>query len=77
MEVGSKLYLKKNTNVYAKIISEVNVNKIPHFNILIFRGDSKTEGCLSKYALDLFYQDTPNKKINFFKNIFNHVKKFT
>lgn len=74
MEVGSILYLKKNINVYAKIISEINFHHIPHYQISIYRGDSVTEACLSKNALEKFYQKSPTKKINFIKKIFNSIK---
>ena len=74
MEIGSKLYLKNDINVYAKIISKIDVHEIPHFQISIFRGDSISEACVSKHALEMFYQASPHKKINMFKQLLTKIK---
>ena len=69
MNIGSKLYLKKNVNVYAKIISQVKVHRIPHFQISIYRCKSITEACVSKYTLEQFYQFLPINKKSFIEKI--------
>ena len=56
MKPGDKLYLISNSDIYAEILDEKVMNNIPHFNINIHRGTSKTKTCLSKIALESFYQ---------------------
>ena len=70
MLIGKKLYLKENINVFAKIVSKVDLHEIPHFQISIYRGESISEACISKHALEQFYQVSPHKKINVIKKIF-------
>ena len=68
MKPGDKLYLISNLDIYAEIIDEKVMNNIPHFNINIHRGASKTKSCLSGKALERYYQSskTPNKSfLNF------------
>ena len=50
-------------NAIAEIIDEKVMNNIPHFNINIHRGASKTKSCLSGKALERYYQSSkiPNK----------------
>ena len=55
MKPGDKLYLISNLDVYAEIIDEIVMNNIPHFNINIHRGESKTKSCLSRKALERYY----------------------
>ena len=74
MLIGKKLYLKENINVYAKVVSKVDVHEIPHFQISIYRGDSISEACISQNALEQFYQVSPHKKINIINKI---LTKFT
>ena len=63
MKPGDKLYLISNLDIYAEILDEKIMNNIPHFNINIHRGMSKTKSCLSRKALETFYQSSkiPNK----------------
>ena len=56
MKPGDKLYLISNLDIYAEILDEKLMNNIPHFNINIHRGTSKTKSCLSKIALETCYQ---------------------
>ena len=68
MKPGDKLYLISNLDIYAEIIDEKVMNNIPHFNINIHRGTSKTKSCLSGKALERYYQSSkiPNKSfLNF------------
>ena len=68
MKPGDKLYLISNLDIYAEIIDEKVMNNIPHFNINIHRGESKTKSCLSGKALERYYQSSkiPNKSfLNF------------
>ena len=68
MKPGDKLYLISNLDIYAEIIDEKVMNNIPHFNIYIYRGASKTKSCLSGKALERYYQSSkiPNKSfLNF------------
>ena len=66
MKSGDKLYLISNSDIYAEIIDEKVMNNIPHFNINIHRGSSKTKSCLSKKALETFYQSSQIPKKSFF-----------
>ena len=63
MKPGDKLYLISNLDIYAEIIDEKVMNNIPHFNINIHRGASKTKSCLSGKALERYYKSykIPNK----------------
>ena len=45
-------------DIYAEIIDEKVMNNIPHFNINIHRGASKTKSCLSGKALERYYQSS-------------------
>ena len=68
MKPGDKIYLISNSDIYAEIIDEKVMNNIPHFNINIHRGASKTKSCLSGKALERYYQSSkiPNKSfLNF------------
>ena len=68
MKPGDKIYLTSNLDIYAEIIDEKVMNNIPHFNINIHRGASKTKSCLSGKALERYYQTSkiPNKSfLNF------------
>lgn len=67
LKPGDKLYLISNLNIYAEIIDENIMNDIPHFNIVIHRGTSKSKSCLSKMGLETFYQISPKVK----KSLFN------
>jgi hypothetical protein len=69
MKPGDKLYLISNLDIYAEIIDEIVMNNIPHFNINIHRGKSKTKSCLSGKALERYYQSSkiPNKSFLNFK----------
>ena len=69
MKPGDKLYLISNLDIYAEIIDETVMNNIPHFNINIHRGESKTKSCLSGKALERYYQSSkiPNKSFLNFK----------
>ena len=63
MKPGDKIYLISNSDIYAEIIDERVMNNITHFNILIHRGVSQNKSCLSRKALETFYQSSkiPNK----------------
>ena len=66
MKPGDKLYLISNLDIYAEILDEKLMNNIPHFNIYVFRGTSKTKSCLSKIGLETFYQTSQIPKKLFF-----------
>ena len=66
MKPGDKLYLISNLNIYAEILDEKIMNNISHFNINVHRGTSKTKSCLSKVALETYYQNSPIPKKSFF-----------
>ena len=66
MNPGDKFYLIENLDIYAVIINEKVMNNIPHYNLIIYRGQSETKTCLSKIAIETFYQKSPSKKNNFF-----------
>ena len=66
MKPGDKLYLISNLNIYAEILDEKVMNNIPHFNINVHRGTSKTKSCLSRKALETFYQSSQIPKKSFF-----------
>ena len=66
MKPGDKLYLISNLDIYAEILDEKVMNNIPHFNINVHRGTSKTKSCLSKIALETFYQTSQIPKKSFF-----------
>jgi galactose-1-phosphate uridylyltransferase len=66
MKPGDKLYLISNLDIYAEILDEKVMNNIPHFNINVHRGTSKTKSCLSKKALETFYQSSQIPKKSFF-----------
>ena len=67
MKTGDKLYLISNLDICAEILDEKIMNDISHFNIIIYRGSSKTKSCLSKIGLETFYQSSQVQK----KSIFN------
>ena len=67
VKTGDKLYLISNLDIYAEILDEKIMNNIPHFNIIIHRGTSKTKSCLSRTGLETFYQNSQIPK----KNLFN------
>ena len=62
MKSGEKLYLIENLDIYAVIINERLMNNIPHYNLVIHRGQSESKTCLSKVALEVFYQKQLKKK---------------
>ena len=66
MKPGDKLYLITNLDIYAEILDEKVMNNIPHFNINVHRGTSKTKSCLSRKALETFYQSSQIPKKSFF-----------
>ena len=66
MKPGDKLYLISNLDIYAEILDEKIMNNIPHFNINVHRGTSKTKSCLSKKELETFYQSSQIPKKSFF-----------
>ena len=66
MKPGDKLYLISNLDIYAEILDEKIMNNIPHFNINVHRGTSKTKSCLSRKALETFYQSSQIPKKSFF-----------
>ena len=66
MKPGDKLYLISNLDIYAEILDEKVMNNIPHFNINVHRGTSKTKSCLSRKALETFYQSSQIPKKSFF-----------
>ena len=67
MKPGDKFYLIENPEIYSIIIDEKIMNNIPHFNLIIYRGQSETKTCLSKIAIETFYQKSPIPK----KSLFN------
>ena len=66
MKPGDKFYLIENPDIYSIIIDEKIMNNIPHFNLIIYRGQSETKTCLSKIAIETFYQISPSVKTSFF-----------
>ena len=66
MKTGDKLYMISNLNICAEIINEKVMNNLTHYNIIIHRGTSKSRSCLSKIALETFYQSSQKKKKPFF-----------
>ena len=68
MKPGDKLYLISNLDIHAVILDEKVMNNIPHFNIIIHRGTSKTKSCLSRIALETFYQKSQIPKKSFFNS---------
>ena len=66
MKPGDKFYLIENPEIYSIIIDEKIMNNIPHFNLIIYRGQSETKTCLSKIAIETFYQKSPSVKTSFF-----------
>ena len=68
MKTGDKLYLISNLDICAEILDEKIMNDIPHFNIIIHRGTSKTKSCLSRIALETFYQNSQIRKKSFFNS---------
>ena len=68
MKPGDKFYLIENPEIYSIIIDEKIMNNIPHFNLIIYRGQSETKTCLSKIAIETFYQKSPSVKTNFFNS---------
>ena len=68
MKPGDKFYLIENPDIYSVIIDEKIMNNIPHFNLIIYRGQSETKTCLSKIAIETFYQKSPNVKTSFFNS---------
>ena len=68
MKPGDKFYLIENPDIYSVIIDEKIMNNIPHFNLIIYRGQSETKTCLSKIAIETFYQKSPSVKSSFFNS---------
>ena len=68
MKPGDKFYLIENPEIYSVIIDEKIMNNIPHFNLIIYRGQSETKTCLSKIAIETFYQKSPTVKTSFFNS---------
>ena len=66
MKIKDKFYLISNLNIYAEITDEKVMNNIKHYNINIHRGNSITKSCLSKTALETYYQKSPEPKKSFF-----------
>ena len=66
MKTGDKLYLIENPDICAEIKDEKIINNIPHYNLVIYRGQSESKTFLSKIAIETFYQTTPTKKKGFF-----------
>ena len=66
MKPGDKFYLIENLDIYAVIIDEKLMNNIPHYNLIIYRGQSESKTCLSKIAIETFYQKNPSIKASFF-----------
>ena len=62
MKTGDKLYMISNLNICAEIINEKVMNNLTHYNIIIHRGTSKSRSCLSRIALETFYQSSQIKK---------------
>ena len=54
MKPGDKVYLIENLDIYAVIIDEKIMNNIPHYNLIIYRGQSESKTCLSKIAIETF-----------------------
>ena len=78
MKPGDKLYLISNLDIFAEILDEKIMNNIPHFNINVHRGSSKTRSCLSKTALENFYQNSPiTKNSSFYLYMKNSFKRLT
>ena len=67
MKPGDKFYLIENLDIYAVIIDEKIMNNIPHYNIVIYIGNSETQSYLSKIAIETFYQKSPTRKKGFFE----------
>ena len=67
MNPGDKFYLIENLDIYAVIKDEKIMNNIPHYNIVIYRGQSETQSYLSKIAIETFYQKSPTRKKGFFE----------
>jgi len=67
MKPGDKFYLIENLDIYAVIKDEKIMNNIPHYNIVIYRGQSETQSYLSKIAIETFYQKSPTRKKGFFE----------
>ena len=65
MKPGDKFYLIENPDIYSVIIDEKLMNNIPHFNLIIYRGQSETKTCLSKIAIETFYEKSPSVKTSF------------
>ena len=68
MKPGDKFYLIENPDIYSVIVDEKIMNNIPHFNLIIYRGQSETKTCLSKIAIETFYQKSPSVKTSFFNS---------
>ena len=68
MKPGDKFYLIENPDIYSIIIDEKLMNNIPHFNLIIYRGQSETKTCLSKIAIETFYQKSQSVKTSFFNS---------
>ena len=68
MKTGDKLYLISNLDICAEILDEKIMNDIPHFNIIIHRGTSRTKSCLSRIGLETFYQSSQIQKKTFFNS---------
>ena len=66
MKSGDKFYLIENLDIYAVIINERLMNNIPHYNLIIHRGQSQTKTCLSKIAIEVFFQKESKHKKSFF-----------
>ena len=78
MKPGDKLYLISNLDIFAEILDKKIMNNIPHFNINVHRGSSKTRSCLSKIALETFYQSSPiAKNSSFYLYMKNSFKRLT
>ena len=66
MKLGDKFYLIENLDIYAVIINEKLMNNFLHYNLVIHIGQSQTKTCLSKIALEVYYQKEPAKKKKIF-----------
>jgi hypothetical protein len=66
MKISEKFYLISDLSIYAVITDEKIMNNIPHYNITIHRGNSKSKSCLSKVGLETYYQKSPIAKKTFF-----------
>ncbi|MDA0764873.1 MAG: hypothetical protein O3A39_10600 [Proteobacteria bacterium] len=71
MKPGEKFYLIEDTNIYAEIVSEKIMNNIPHYNLIVHRGLSKSQTMLSKMAIEQFYQSEPIKRKGFISKFFS------